>query len=208
MASTLPIVAVLLACAPLAGAPQQQGVGYGGGGGGAGYGGGAGGNAGGGNVGYGGSGNDGSVGGVPQGVGYNQQGGIMSGQAMEQAALAPEYHLHMVGTTAKDAVGSGGGPPITDGRTPGYVQAKYVTPTGNAVVMHHYGPGYPPPLGQGGPNDGNGGSFIANGTVAGNPDMVNWGLMPAWDREELGNGAWIGSPQSNSPMPYVGGFND
>lgn len=204
MASTLPVVAVLLACAPLAGAPQQQGVGYGGGGGsGIGYGG-ANGSAQGAPA----AGSDGSVGGVPQGVGYNQQGGIMSGQAMEQAALAPEYNLHMVGPTAKDAVGSGGGPPITDGRTPGYVQAKYVTPSGNSVVMHHYGPGYPPPLGQGGPNDGNGGSFIANGTVAGNPGMVNWGIMPAWDREELGNGAWIGSPQSNSPMPYVGGFND
>ena len=205
MASTLPVVAVLLACAPLAGAPQQQGVGYGGGGSGVGYGGangsaqGAPGN---------GTAGDGSVGGVPQGVGYNQQAGMMSAKAMEQAALAPEYHLHMVGPTAKDAVGSGGGPPISDGRTPGYVQAKYVTPSGNAVVMHHYGPGFPPPLGQGDPNDGNGGSFIANGTVAGNPDMVNWGLMPAWDREEMGNGAWFGSPQSNSPMPYVGGFND
>lgn len=203
MASTLPVVAVLLACAPLAGAPQQQGVGYGSGGGGVGYGG-ASGSAQGAPAGAG----DGSVGGVPQGVGYNQQAGIMSGQSMEQAALAPEYHLHMVGPTAKDAVGSGGGPPITDGRTPGYVQAKYVTPSGNAVVMHHYGPGFPPPLGQGDPNDGNGGSFIANGTVAGNRDMVNWGLMPAWDREEMGNGAWIGSPQSNSPMPYIGGFND
>jgi len=210
MAAIAPAVAILLAHAALSAAPAaQQGVGYGGGGGGIGYGGGApaqGAPAGqqpqpDRGAGYG-------IDSVPKGVGYNQQAGAMSAQAMQTAALAPEYHLHMVGPTAAQAVGSGGGPPITDGRTPGYVQAKYVTPTGNAVVMHHYGPGYPPPLGQGGPNDGNAGSFIANGTVAGNPDMVNWGLMPAYDREELGNGAWIGTPQGNSPMPYIGGFND
>ena len=26
--------------------------------------------------------------------------------------------------------------------------------------------------------------------------------------EELGNGAWFGTPSGNSPMPYIGGFND
>lgn len=145
--------------------------------------------------------------GSPPGVGYNQGGGEVSAQASEAAALTGEFHVHMVGTTAAQAVGSGGGPAITNGRNPGYVQAKYVTPTGNAVTMHHYGPGYPPPLGQGGPNDGNPG-MASTGTVAGNPGLVNWGLMPAWDREELGNGAWVGNPTGNSPMPYIGGFND
>ena len=50
---------------------------------------------------------DGSVNGVPRGVGYNQQGGEMSRMAAEQAALAPEYHMHVVGTNAASAVGSG-----------------------------------------------------------------------------------------------------
>ena len=154
---------------------------------------------------------DGSVNGVPRGVGYNQQGGEMSRMAAEQAALAPEYHMHVVGTNAAAAVGSGGGPAIQQGEeTPGYVQAKFVTPYGGATVMHHYGPGYPPPMGMGGgPNDGNASfSSAPNGTVAGNRDLVNWGLTPAWDREEMGNGAWFGNPSGNSPMPYIGGFND
>jgi hypothetical protein len=35
-------------------------------------------------------------------------------------------------------------------------------------------------------------------------------MTPAWDAEEIGNGAWFGSAGSNSssPMPYIGGFND
>ena len=53
---------------------------------------------------------DGSVNGVPRGVGYNQQGGEMSRTAAENAALAPEFHMHMVGPSATNAVGSGGGP--------------------------------------------------------------------------------------------------
>jgi hypothetical protein len=155
---------------------------------------------------------DGSVNGVPRGVGYNQQGGEMSRKAAEDAALSPEFHMHMVGPNAANAVGSGGGPAIPQGEeNPGYVQAKFVTPYGNATVMHHYGPGYPPPLGSfGGSSGGNagGGGGAPNGTVAGNRDLVNWGLTPAWDREEMGNGAWFGNPSGNSPMPYIGGFND
>jgi len=177
----------------------------------AGYGNSQGGNSQGGNSQGGGFQGDGSVNGVPRGVGYNQQGGEMSRTAAEQAALAPEYHMHVVGTNAASAVGSGGGPAIQQGEeNPGYVQAKFVTPYGNATVMHHYGPGYPPPMGTGGgPNDGNGGGGGApNGTVAGNRDLVNWGLTPAWDAEEMGNGAWFGNPSGNSPMPYIGGFND
>ena len=40
--------------------------------------------------------------------------------------------------------------------------------------------------------------------------MVNWGMTPAWTREEMGNGAWFGSASSGSgsPVPYVGTFND
>jgi hypothetical protein len=155
---------------------------------------------------------DGSVNGVPRGVGYNQQGGEMSRTAAEDAALAPEFHMHMVGPSAANAVGSGGGPVIPQGEeNPGYVQAKFVTPYGNATVMHHYGPGYPPPMGSfGGSSGGNagGGGGAPNGTVAGNPGLVNWGLTPAWDAEEMGNGAWFGTPSGNSPMPYIGGFND
>jgi hypothetical protein len=155
-----------------------------------------------------------TINGMPPGVGYNTGGGEISRQALQQAALAPEYHMHMNGPTATDAVGSGGGPPIPPGGDqPGYVQAKFVTPYGNASVMHHYGPGYPPPIGTAaaGPNDGNTwGGTIANGTVAGNPGMVNWGMTPAWTREEMGNGAWFGSASSGSgsPVPYVGTFND
>ncbi|MSR04471.1 MAG: hypothetical protein EXS04_02585 [Phycisphaerales bacterium] len=148
--------------------------------------------------------------GVPWGVGYNHAGGEVSRTDSENAALAPEYHMNMVGPTAAAAVGSGGGPPIQNGETPGYVQAKFVTPYGNNVVMHHYGPGYPPPLGQpGGSSGGNGGGGgMSNGTVAGNRDMVNWGLTPSYYAEEMGNGAWFGSPSGSSPMPYIGGFND
>jgi hypothetical protein len=155
-----------------------------------------------------------TINGMPPGVGYNNSGGEISRQALQQAAIAPEYHMHMSGPTAADAVGSGGGPPISaGGEQPGYVQAKFVTPYGNATVMHHYGPGYPPPIGtpSAGPNDGNSwGGVIANGTVAGNPGMVNWGMTPAWTREEIGNGAWFGGAAggSGSPVPYVGSFND
>ena len=162
-------------------------------------------------AGYGGSGVTGETrNGVPWGVGYNHAGGEVSRTDSENAALAPEYHMNMVGPTAAAAVGSGGGPPIQNGETPGYVQAKFVTPYGNNVVMHHYGPGYPPPLGQaGGSSGGNGGGGgMSNGTVAGNRDMVNWGLTPSYYAEEMGNGAWFGSPSGNSPMPYIGGFND
>lgn len=129
---------------------------------------------------------------TPPGVGYNTGGGEMSRRQSEQAALSPEYHMHLAGPTAAAAVGSGGGPPITEGEQPGYVQAKFVTPYGNAVVMHHYGPGYPPPMGTPGvgPNDGNGASSTA--TVAGDPDLVNWGLTPAYTAEEIRNGAWFG----------------
>jgi hypothetical protein len=185
---------------------QGSGYGYGQSSQGAGYG-----NSQGGGFEGGGSQDDGSVNGVPRGVGYNQQGGEMSRTAAENAALAPEFHMHMVGPSATNAVGSGGGPAIPQGEeNPGYVQAKFVTPYGNATVMHHYGPGYPPPMGMGGgPNDGNASfSSAPNGTVAGNRDLVNWGLTPAWDREEMGNGAWFGTPSGNSPMPYIGGFND
>jgi len=176
-------------------APGQSGGGFG-------YGGAAGGAAGG---------DDGSINGVPRGVGYNTAGGELSRADLEQQALAPEYHFHMAGPTSADAVGAGGGPPLAAGAAaPGYVQAKFVHPYGNAMVAHHYGPGYPPPIGQGG-NFANGGGLIANGTVAGNPDLVNWGLTPAWTREEIGNGAWFGSAgsmPSSSPVPYVGSFND
>ncbi len=153
-----------------------------------------------------------SANGVPPGVGDNNSGGELSRADLQQQALAPEYHLHMAGPTASDAVGAGGGPALQEGSpSPGYVQAKFVHPYGNAVVTHHYGPGYPPPMGTGGgPNDGNAAGLIANGTVAGNPGLVNWGMTPAWDAEEIGNGAWFGSAGSNSssPMPYIGGFND
>ncbi|MFM1936523.1 MAG: hypothetical protein RI990_1482 [Planctomycetota bacterium] len=166
----------------------------------------------GGGIGYGGSGGgDGSINGVPPGVGYNTAGGELSRADLEQQALAPEYHFHMAGPTSADAVGAGGGPPLAPGvAAPGYVQAKFVHPYGNAMVAHHYGPGYPPPIGEGG-NFANGGGLVANGTVAGNPDLVNWGLTPAWTREEIGNGAWFGSAgsmPSSSPVPYVGSFND
>lgn len=139
------------------------------------------------------------------------QSGEMSAAASEAAAAAPQWHFHMTGTTAAQAVGSGGGPPADPNRpAPGYVQAKYVMPTGVAFTAHHYARGMPPPLGMGGPNDGNAANanYIANGTVAGNPGLVNWGLTPAWDREELGNGAWLGQQGSANPMPYIGGFND
>jgi transcription initiation factor TFIID subunit TAF12 len=162
-------------------------------------------------AGYSGSGTTGETrNGVPWGVGYNHAGGEVSRTDSENAALAPEYHMNVVGTTATMAVGSGGGPPIQNGETPGYVQAKFVTPYGNNVVMHHYGPGYPPPMGQpGGSSGGNAaGGGIANGTVAGNRDLVNWGLTPSYYAEEMGNGAWFGSPSGSSPMPYIGGFND
>jgi hypothetical protein len=155
-----------------------------------------------------------TINGMPPGVGYNTGGGEISRQALQQAAIAPEYHMHMNGPTAADAVGSGGGPPIPPGGDqPGYVQAKFVTPYGNASVMHHYGPGYPPPIGTpgAGANDGNTwGGTINNGTVAGNPGMVNWGMTPAWTREEVGNGAWFGgaSGGTGNPVPYVGSFND
>jgi hypothetical protein len=162
-------------------------------------------------AGYSGSGTTGETrNGVPWGVGYNHAGGEVSRTDSENAALAPEYHMNVIGTTATMAVGSGGGPPIQNGETPGYVQAKFVTPYGNNVVMHHYGPGYPPPMGQpGGSSGGNAaGGGIANGTVAGNRDLVNWGLTPSYYAEEMGNGAWFGSPSGSSPMPYIGGFND
>lgn len=215
-----PIVALALVCAPLmpATALHSQsgggGYGYGAGGGqqGAGNSGqdqgqGQGQGQGAGYSGYGNS--DGSRNGVPRGVGYNNAGGELSRTDSENAALAPEYHMNMVGPTAAMAVGSGGGPPIQNGETPGYVQAKFVTPYGNNVVMHHYGPGYPPPMGQaGGSSGGNAGGGMSNGTVAGNRDMVNWGLTPSYYAEEMGNGAWFGSPSGSSPMPYIGGFND
>ncbi len=212
--SLIASAAALMAAAALApAAPQQAGYGYGGGAPGT--------NAipqndnaqgapdqGSSSIGYG----QQSVNGLPPGVGYNNAGGELSRADLEQQATAPEYHLHMAGPTASDAVGSGGGPALTQGSpAPGYVQAKFVHPYGNAVVTHHYGPGYPPPMGTGGgPNDGNGAGLIANGTVAGNPGLVNWGMTPAWDAEEIGNGAWFGSAGSNSssPMPYIGGFND
>ena len=95
---------------------------------------------------------------TPPGVGYNVQGGEMSRSASRQAALSSDYHIHFSGATASDAAGAGGGPPLAQGDAqPGYVQAKFVHPYGNAVVSHHYGPGYPPPLGTPGtgPNDGN-----------------------------------------------------
>lgn len=139
------------------------------------------------------------------------QGGEMSAAASQAAAAAPSWHFHMSGTTAAQAVGSGGGPPADPSKpAPGYVQAKYVMPTGVSFAAHHYATGMPPPLGMGGPNDGNAANanYIANGTVAGNPGLVNWGLTPAWDREELGNGAWLGQQGSANPMPYIGGFND
>ena len=120
--------------------------------------------------------------------------------------------MHMVGPTAAQGVGSGGGPPIQQGgEVPGYVQAKFVTPYGNSTVMHHYGPGYPPPIGTtGDPNDGNASGMSASGSVAGNAGMVNWGLTPAYTREELGNGVWFGGAAAGtaSPVPYVGSFND
>ena len=197
---TLASAAIALAAWSAAGSSGQSGYGYGASNGQVGYGNQSSGAAGG-----------GTVNGMPPGVGYNNPGGEISRQALEQAAMAPEYHLHMSGPTAADAVGTGGGPAISGGEQPGYVQAKFVTPYGNATVMHHYGPGYPPPIGMGGgPNDGNSASLIANGTVAGNPGLVNWGMTPAWTREEIGNGAWFGSAGqgSGSPVPYVGSFND
>ncbi len=142
--------------------------------------------------------------------GYTQ-GGEMSAAASEAAALAPAYHIHVAGTTAAQAVGSGGGPPIAAGSPqPGYVQAKYVMPTGSSAVFHHYGNGMPPPLGEGGPNDGNpaNSNYIANGTVAGNPGLVNWGTLPAYEREEAGKWAGLGNQASANPLPYIGGFND
>jgi hypothetical protein len=198
---TLLFAALASAAWLAAGSAGQSGYGYGAQSGQVGYGSGQ----------SGGSNPAGTVNGMPPGVGYNNPGGELSRQALQQAALAPEYHLHMAGPTAADAVGSGGGPAVADGPQPGYVQAKFVTPYGNATVMHHYGPGYPPPIGMAGPNDGNAASLVANGTVAGNPGMVNWGLTPAWTREEIGNGAWFGGASgvaSGNPVPYVGSFND
>lgn len=141
--------------------------------------------------------------------GYTQ-GGMLSAQASEQAALAPAYHFHMTGTTAGQAAGIGGAPPPEPGRQPGYVQAKYVMPSGASMSFHHYASGMPPPLGQGGPNDGNpaNSNYIANGTVAGNPGLVNWGTLPAYEREEAGNWAGLGQQASPNPLPYIGGFND
>ncbi|MFO0783793.1 MAG: hypothetical protein U0636_08910 [Phycisphaerales bacterium] len=167
----------------------------------------SGGGGGGGGYGYGGSG--GGVGANGQAYGYTS-GGEMSAQASEAAALAPAYHFHQVGTTSAQAVGSGGGPPLSSDETPGYVQAKFVTPTGTSYVNHCYRRGMPPPLGRGGPNDGNpaGGNYIANGTVAGNPGLVNWGLTPSYEAEESGNWAGLGQQGSDNPMPYVGSFND
>jgi hypothetical protein len=163
-------------------------------------------------AGTGGGGGGTDVNGVPAGVGYNNPGGEISRQALQQAATAPEQHFHMAGPTAEQAVGSGGGPPIEGGEQPGYVQAKFVTPYGNATVQHHYGPGYPPPIGTtGDPNDGNASSINASGSVAGNPGLVNWGTTPAWTREEMGNGVWFagaGGQASSSPVPWVGSFND
>jgi len=154
----------------------------------------------------------GGIGGdLPPGVGYNNPGGELSRADLERQALAPAYHVHAVGTTAAQAVGSGGGPPIQDGEQPGYVQAKFVTPYGNATVMHHYGPGYPPPIGMPGGATGGGGLSGGAGTVAGNPNMVNWGMTPAWTREELGNGVWFSGASgvsSGNPVPYVGSFSD
>ena len=148
---------------------------------------------------------------LPPGVGYNNPGGELSRADLERQALAPAYHIHAVGTTAAQAVGTGGGPPIQDGEQPGYVQAKFVTPYGNATVMHHYGPGYPPPIGMPGGATGGGGLSGGAGTVAGNPNMVNWGMTPAWTREELGNGVWFSGASgvsSGNPVPYVGSFSD
>lgn len=132
---------------------------------------------------------------TPPGVGYNTGGGELSRRASQQAAVAGEHHIHMAGPTAAQAVGAGGGPPITQGEQPGYVQAKFVTPYGNSVVMHHYGPGYPPPMGTPGtgPNDGNATGYNAyTSSVAGDPGLVNWGLTPAYTAEEIRNGVWFG----------------
>jgi hypothetical protein len=135
-------------------------------------------------AGTGGGGGGTDVNGVPAGVGYNNPGGEISRQALQQAATAPEQHFHMAGPTAY----------------------------GNATVQHHYGPGYPPPIGTtGDPNDGNASSINASGSVAGNPGLVNWGTTPAWTREEMGNGVWFagaGGQASSSPVPWVGSFND
>lgn len=153
----------------------------------------------------------GGYGGQPQSQGGYSQGGMMSGDASRAQAAAPAIHLHMAGTTAADAVGSGGGPPAAEGSpAPGYVQAKYVMPSGSSTVFHHYANGMPPPLGEGGPNDGNpaNSNYIANGTVAGNPGLVNWGTLPAYEREEAGNWAGLGNQASANPLPYIGGFND
>ncbi len=147
----------------------------------------------------------------PQSYGYGGQGGEMSGAASRAAAAAPSWHIHMNGTTSAQAVGSGGGPPVPAGQpAPGYVQAKFVMPTGGSFATHHYAAGMPPPLGQGGPNDGNpaNSNYIANGTVAGNPGLVNWGLTPSYEAEEAGNWAGLGQQGSDNPLPYIGGFND
>lgn len=164
-------------------------------------------------VGYGGAQQSQSGGGdLPPGVGYNNPGGELSRADLEQQAVAPEMHVHMVGSTAAGAVGVGGGPPIDQGgQQPGYVQAKFVTPYGNATVSHHYGPGYPPPLGQPGGGTGGGGLGGTSGNVAGNPGLVNWGTIPAYTREELGNGVWFAGASGVSggnAVPYVGSFND
>jgi hypothetical protein len=145
-----------------------------------------------------------------QGYGYSQAG-EMSAEASMAAAAAPAWHFHMAGTTAAQAVGSGGGPAIPEGQPkPGYVQAKFVMPTGASFTAHHYARGMPPPLGQGGPNDGNpaNSNYIANGTVAGNPGLVGWGQTPAYEAEEAGNWAGLGQQASANPLPYIGGFND
>ena len=79
------------------------------------------------------------------------------------------------------------------------------------LFRSHYGPGYPPPIGTtGDPNDGNASGMSASGSVAGNSGLVNWGLTPAYTREELGNGVWFGGAAAGtaSPVPYVGSFND
>lgn len=149
---------------------------------------------------------------LPPGVGYNNPGGELSRADLERQAVAPEMHVHVVGSTAASAVGVGGGPPIDQGgEQPGYVQAKFVTPFGNATVSHHYGPGYPPPIGEPGGATGGGGLGGTSGTVAGNPGLVNWGAVPAYTREELGNGVWFAGASGVSggnPVPYVGSFND
>ena len=148
---------------------------------------------------------------TPPGVGYNVQGGEMSRQTSQKAALASDYHIHFAGATAADAAGAGGGPPLGQGETqPGYVQAKFVHPYGNAVVSHHYGPGYPPPLGTPGtgPNDGNGAGLNAySSAVAGDPGLVNWGLTPAYTAEEIGNGAWFGPGGSGTVAGNPGMVN-